>query len=124
MVVEGEAITRMVVSKMLSTLGVDCDQAVDGESALRALLDAHYDLVLMDCHLPGIDGFEATTSHRAAIGPQTAHDVPIVALVADRRGADIELCLAAGMNGHLSKPVNLKYLTEALDRWLQPLHVA
>jgi CheY-like chemotaxis protein len=118
LLVEDESVTRTVVSRMLGTFGMSVDLAFDGPHALDQLRVNHYDLVFMDCHLPGLDGFEVTRRLRAAEGTATAADVPVVALTADRKGADVAPCLAAGMNGHMSKPVSLGALASTLERWL------
>jgi CheY-like chemotaxis protein len=118
LVVEDEEVTQKVVARMLATLGLIVDIARDGQAALNAAQIDRYDLVLMDIHLPGIDGFATTKRIRGNHFAATAADVPIVALTSDRRGADVAPCLQAGMNGHLAKPVNFKYLSETLDRYL------
>ena len=118
LLVEDESITRTVVSKMLATFGFEVDVAVDGAQALDRLHETHYDLVFMDCHLPVMDGFEATRRWRAGSGGASPADVTILALTADRRGADVQPCLAAGMNGHLSKPVSLALLNDVVTRWI------
>ena len=87
-------------------------------SALELLGTWTYEMVFMDCHLPGIDGFDATRALRASTGWATPNDVAVLALTADRRGADVAPCMAAGMNAHLSKPASLQTLAAAIEHWM------
>jgi CheY-like chemotaxis protein len=118
LLVEDEEVSAKVVRKMLGTFGLDVDVARDGVSALELLGTWTYEMVFMDCHLPGIDGFEATRALRASTGWATPNDVAVLALTADRRGADVAPCMAAGMNAHLSKPASLQTLAEAIEHWM------
>jgi CheY-like chemotaxis protein len=86
-------------------------------SALRALAQKDYDLVLMDCQLPGMDGYEASRRIRQ---PDTAvrnHDIPIIATTAHALAGDREKCLSAGMNGYISKPLRPNALEETIEEW-------
>ena len=76
--------------------------------------DGRYDLVLMDCEMPVMDGFEATRRIRASLHP----DIPIVAVTADAMPADRDRCLSEGMNDYLAKPVELRLLDGVLAKWL------
>jgi CheY-like chemotaxis protein len=118
LVVEDEPITRTIVHKMLSTFDLVVDEAATGAAALEMLAAQPYELVFLDVHLPDIDGLEVCRTWRTATDGATAADVAILALTADRRGADVAPCLAAGMNAHLSKPIGLPALADALTRWL------
>jgi CheY-like chemotaxis protein len=118
LLVEDDGVTSTVVSRMLGAHALVVDIARDGDSALELLRSEGYDLVFMDCHLPDTDGFEVTRRLRSSVGWATSPTVSVVALTGDRRGADVAPCLAAGMNAHLSKPVNLSHLAVALERWL------
>lgn len=118
LVVEDNAINQMVVANMLESMGLTVQTANNGVEAL-ALLDQHpFDLVLMDCQMPEMDGYQCTRQIRAHPQPQLA-DIPIVALTANAMVEDRERCIAAGMNDYLSKPVSLQILREKLSRWLK-----
>ena len=99
--------------------------AANGHEAVGALDRALPDIVLMDCQMPEMDGCDATRQIRARGG--ACAEVPIIALTANAAAADRELCLAAGMNDYLSKPVNLRALRATVQRWLpafEPLSVS
>ncbi len=117
LVVEDDMVNQKVISMMLERLGVKCTIAGDGLAALDALGRGSWDLIFMDCQLPGIDGFETTRRARSALAGRA---LPIVALTANARPEDREACLAAGMDDFLAKPVRVENLRACLDRWLQP----
>ena len=105
---------------MLAKLGLKADIASDGQEAL-ALAERHrYDLILMDCEMPEMDGFEATRRIRQFEQKQGLPAVPIVALTAHILREHKERSLAAGMNAHLPKPVELNVLRETLVRFTRP----
>ncbi|MCW2606369.1 MAG: hypothetical protein JWO60_1062 [Frankiales bacterium] len=110
LLVDDGAVNRMVGSALLESLGAVVDTAEDGWEALHAVRTADYDLVLMDCHMPGLDGIAATRALRATLPER----LPVVALTADASGREREACLAAGMNGFLTKPVNAATLSAVL----------
>ena len=114
LVAEDHPINRRVVVSQLERLGCRADAVPDGAEAVAAVTRGGYDLVLMDCQMPVMDGFEATRRIRNAVGPA----LPIVAVTADAMPADREHCLNEGMNDYLSKPVELAPLAEVLARWL------
>ena len=95
--------------------GFDSDVVANGEEALDALARMSYSLVLMDCQMPGMDGYAATRELRRR--ENGAHHLPVIALTANAFATDREACLDAGMDDHLSKPVSLRYLAAVLDRW-------
>ena len=113
---------------MLEKLGYRVDLVANGLEALDALRRIPYAAILMDCQMPEMDGFAATAEIRRceargegqeAIGRSlTSRHVPIIAMTANARQEDRDECLAAGMDDYLSKPVNLKVLTEVLARWI------
>jgi signal transduction histidine kinase len=120
LVVEDNAVNQMVVANMLETLGLSVRTAGNGCEALEMLEHHPFDLVLMDCQMPEMDGYQATIQIRQ--NPRTPlAQIPIVALTANAMVEDRERCLAAGMNDYLSKPVTLQILREKLARWL-PRH--
>jgi signal transduction histidine kinase len=117
---EDNAVNQKVALAMLKKLGYSADVVVNGQQAIDALRSQPYDLVLMDCEMPDMDGFAATRQiRRGAAGPQAAA-TPIVAVTANAILGDRERCVAAGMNDYLSKPIHMAALTTMLDRWLAP----
>lgn len=116
LLVEDNHINQKVALAMLKKIGFEADIATNGIEALDVLNDRDYDLVLMDCRLPEMDGFETTRRLRAR-GGHCAH-LPVVAMTANAFAEDREACLAAGMNDYLSKPVREHDLRAKLDQWL------
>ncbi len=108
---------RRIAGIALQRLGLDVVAVADGEAAVRAACTEAFDLVLMDCRMPGLDGYEATRRIREveAGGPTR---VPILALTASVLQADREACIAAGMDSYLSKPITGERLRSALAPWL------
>jgi signal transduction histidine kinase/DNA-binding response OmpR family regulator len=120
LVAEDNEINQMVAEEMLRQLGYDVDVAANGRLAVAAAAGRAYDLVLMDCQMPEMDGFEATRLLRAASAGAagTPATVPIVALTANAFQEDRDRCLAAGMDDYLSKPLDPEKLAEAMQRYL------
>jgi PAS domain S-box-containing protein len=114
LVVEDNATNREVLLAQLSMLGYRAAAAENGAEAVEAVAATGYDLVLMDCQMPVMDGFEATLHIREL----NHSDIPIVAITADAMPADRDRCLQAGMNDYLAKPVELQRLSDALAKWL------
>ena len=117
LLVEDNPINQKVALLMLHKLGYRVDVANNGFEALKAVASTRYDLILMDCVMPEMDGFEATRRLRNAGG--RASEVPIVAMTANAFADDRKACLAAGMNDFLSKPVRQTELAAKLDGLLQ-----
>lgn len=118
LVVEDNAVNRMLAQRLLTRLGCVVDLAENGRGACEQLQSKRYDLVLMDCQMPELDGFEATRLIRTGEGdgrPRT----PIVALTANAMAHDRELCLAAGMDDYLSKPFAAIDIERILRRWCE-----
>ncbi len=109
---DNEANVRLI-ERMLGRLGIDVIAVGDGRQAVSAVRESLFDLILMDLHMPEMDGLDATRAIRSA-----GHDIPIVALTANAMNSDRQACLAAGMNDYLSKPVRATDLSAALHRWL------
>jgi CheY-like chemotaxis protein/HPt (histidine-containing phosphotransfer) domain-containing protein len=93
------------------------DLAVDGASAIDALREQDYDLVLLDCQLPGMDGFQVARLIRQSEAPVRNHAVPIVAMTAYALDGDRQKCMDAGMNGYLAKPIQVTELKRAVEQW-------
>ena len=127
LVAEDNLINQKLTVRMLEKLGFQSDVVENGQEALAALARGSYAVVLMDCQMPLVDGFEATRLIRqretavqesaAADFPET-HHIPIVALTANAMRGDRERCLAAGMDDYLTKPVRKEDLKGILDRWI------
>lgn len=113
---EDDLVNQMVVAEMLKTQGCEVDLVEDGDAARTAALGSRYDLVFMDCHMPVMDGFEATRRIREAERLRGTH-VPIVALTANTLAGDRERCIETGMDDYLSKPVTSAQLSAAVERW-------
>jgi signal transduction histidine kinase/ActR/RegA family two-component response regulator len=118
LLVEDNATNQFVALKIIERLGYRADVAADGLEALAALRIIPYDLVLMDCQMPEMDGFEATREIRNPQSGIRNRDMPIIAMTANAMKGDREKCLAAGMNDYLSKPVQPAALGAMLERWL------
>jgi two-component system, sensor histidine kinase and response regulator len=115
LVAEDNEVNQKVVSRMLERLGHQVEVAVNGRDALERAKAGTFDIVLMDCQMPEMDGWEATARIRAALAGR--HRIPILALTANASDADRQRCLDAGMDAHLSKPLKLERLAEALATW-------
>jgi len=115
---EDNVINQKVAQGILNQLGFKCDIVANGEEAVQALETTGYDLLLMDCQMPEMDGFEATVMIRSQDSKVNNHELPIIAMTANAMKGDREKCLAAGMNDYLAKPVKNSELAEMLDRWL------
>ena len=119
LVAEDVEMNREVLAALLEETGLAIDFAFDGAAAVARFAAAPdaYDLILMDIHMPDMDGYEATRRIRAS-GLQRAATVPIVAMTANVFREDVERCLAIGMDGHLGKPVDLDLLLAELNKHL------
>ena len=116
LIVEDNRANQEVAIGMLERLGCEAVVAGDGLEGLEKLREQRFDLVLMDCHMPRMDGFEATRRIREMNATFSA--VPVVAMTANVQKSAMEQCQASGMNDYLSKPIKLGVLREALGRWL------
>ncbi len=116
LVVEDNAVNRLVAERLLERAGCEVTSVESGERAIEFLRRFEVDLVLMDVNMPGMDGLEATSRVRAT-EPAGKH-IPIVAMTARAMEGDRDLCLQAGMDDYISKPVSAGELHELLERWL------
>jgi CheY-like chemotaxis protein len=117
LLVEDNAINRKVADALLRKLHCQCASAVNGAEALRRLAGEAFDVVLMDCQMPVMDGFEATRRLRAGEAGTLAASLPVIAMTANAMQGDREQCLAAGMDDYLAKPVSRDDLAATLARW-------
>ena len=115
---EDNVVNQKVAVRMLEKHGYICDVVGNGAEAVQSIEKGGYDLVLMDCQMPVMDGFEATRMIRSLAAPANPH-IPIVALTANAIEGDRERCLDAGMDDYLSKPVESSVLVETVDRWIR-----
>jgi PAS domain S-box-containing protein len=117
---EDNTVNQEVVRAMLADCGCELDIAADGEAAVAMMRRSAYDLVLMDCQMPRMDGFEALRRLRNAAPGEfaTASGVAVVALTANALAGDAERCLAAGFNDHIAKPVRRERLVQTLGDWV------
>jgi PAS domain S-box-containing protein len=113
---EDNRINEMVAVDTLAMLGYEVDVAHNGLEALQLATTKHYQAILMDCQMPKMDGYSATSElrHREHAG----HRIPIIAMTAGALAADKERCLAAGMDDYLTKPIDIDQLQVVFDRWI------
>ena len=111
--------SRRVAARMLEMLGCRVDVVGSGIEALEAMDRIAYDVVLMDCQMPEMDGYQATRALRAK-ETGTGRRLPVIAMTAHTMKGDRERCLEAGMDDHLSKPVTWDVLTATVRRWSPP----
>ena len=118
LLVEDNPVNLMVAQRLLQVIGMDCETACNGQVALEKLQATNYDMVLMDCQMPVLDGYAATRrwrEHEQASGaPQR---LPIIAMTANAMAGDRQKCLDAGMDDYLAKPVTRGELERCINRW-------
>ncbi|MCP5079314.1 MAG: response regulator [Psychromonas sp.] len=118
LVVDDNRTNQVVAQCILEGFGIEVKVANDGEQALLALQVDNYDLVLMDCQMPAMDGFEATKKIRHTASNVLNRDVPIVAMTANTMSGDRDKCIAVGMNDFIAKPVEVDKIMQTLQEWL------
>ena len=121
LIAEDNTVNQMLAQRLLASIGLTTEVVPNGEAALAAVGAGRFQCVLMDCQMPGLDGYEATRRLRQLPGMQ---ELPVIAMTANAMKGDRELCLAAGMNDYVSKPVRLDRLREVLSRYLPAAPVA
>jgi two-component system sensor histidine kinase/response regulator len=120
---EDNTINQKVIISTLKKLGYNADAVANGKEAVKTLEMIHYDMVLMDCQMPEMDGYEATGEIRKRSSKVLNHEVPIIAITANAMRSDREKCLQAGMDDYLPKPIYPKELSDMLEKWI-PKHYA
>ncbi|WP_052764943.1 response regulator [Mycolicibacterium obuense] len=118
LVVDDNATNQLLIEAQLSKLGHHCELASDGAQALERIEAGHFDVVLMDCSMPVMDGYEATRRIRAR-ERQTGEHLPVLALTASASGSNRAACERAGMDGFLTKPIHLSDLAREIGRFIE-----
>jgi len=118
LLVEDNPVNLQVARRLISLAGLEVDVAEEGRAALARLAEARYDLVLMDCQMPVMDGYAATRARRALEAERGLPRLPVIAMTANAMVGDREKCLAAGMDDYLTKPIDRHLLESTLARWL------
>ena len=117
LVAEDNETNRMVIARQLAVLGYACELRVDGVEALEAWQTGRYAIVLTDCHMPNMDGYELTRRIRE-LEQDSARRAPIIAVTANALSGEEARCQEAGMDDYISKPLDLLRLKEKLEQWL------
>ncbi len=117
LLVEDVEINQMVAVELLGGMGHSVDVADNGRIAVEALTERDYDLVLMDCQMPEMDGYTATRTIRSPDSAMRDHSIPIIAMTAHAMSGDRNKCFASGMDDYISKPVQVGDLEAILDKW-------
>src|SRR5215470_18022563 len=119
LLVEDNVVNQKVALVLLDQLGLEADVASNGREALELVSSGSYSVILMDCHMPEMDGFEAARAIRR-LEAETGHYTPIVAVTALAMSGDRERCISAGMDDYVPKPIDKEMLKVKLNHWLQP----
>ncbi|NOR40123.1 MAG: response regulator, partial [Gammaproteobacteria bacterium] len=121
LLVEDNEINQELALELLTSIGISVEVANNGQEALDLLAQRDYDGVLMDCQMPVMDGFTATREIRRQ---EKFADLPVLAMTANAMAGDREMCLAAGMNDHITKPINVNSMFNTMARWITPARPA
>lgn len=123
LIAEDNPVNQKIALKQLEKLGYRADSVANGNEVLHALSQIPYDLLLMDCQMPDLDGFEATALIRRSRS-LTHPMIPIIAMTANAMTGDRERCLSAGMDDYVSKPTQIEALGQVIEKWLElkPAH--
>jgi CheY-like chemotaxis protein len=116
LLVEDNEVNRKLVTMQLSKLNIKLSLASNGEEAVDKFSKQEYSLILMDCQMPVMDGFETTKQIRAIEKEKGSH-IPIIAMTANSMEGDREKCIESGMDDYISKPVRIKNLKEIIEKW-------
>jgi len=117
LVAEDNAVNQIVILNMLKKLGFSADKVGNGIEAVHAVEELPYDLILMDCQMPEMDGYEATMQIRQSPNARL-RKIPVIAVTASALNGDFEKCMAAGMDDYITKPIDLSHLSKMLEKWL------
>ena len=123
LVVDDHSTNRMIMGSQLKLLGYACETAADGRQGFELWRSGRFGLVVTDCHMPEMDGYELTAAIRRVEGDGGHNRTPIVACTANAMEGEADTCLAAGMDDYLPRPIELRALLTMLNRWL-PLAAA
>ncbi|MCK5235858.1 MAG: response regulator, partial [Deltaproteobacteria bacterium] len=121
LITEDNITNQKVARNILEKLGYQVDIAANGQEAIEALEAQPYNLVLMDCHMPVMDGYEATREIRNSTSQVRNHNIPIIAMTANAMKGDRDDCIEAGMDDYIAKPIDPKSLAEMVEKWLSEL---
>jgi PAS domain S-box-containing protein len=124
LVVEDNLVNQKLVARLLERVGCSVELASGGQEALDLFQNGNYDIILMDCQMPGMDGYETTQEirRREALAGEGRQRTPIVAITANVMERDLERCLECGMDAYLTKPINFAQLRVELLRWTADRH--
>ena len=116
---EDNPVNRQVAQRLLSLIGISYDVAENGKEAFDMMMASnHFDVVLMDCQMPVMDGYTATRSRRTLEQERSIARIPIIAMTANAMAGDREKCLASGMDDYMSKPLNRGLLEQTIRKWM------
>ncbi|MCB1601274.1 MAG: response regulator, partial [Xanthomonadales bacterium] len=118
LLVEDNPVNRQVAQRLLSLIGISFDVAENGKEAFEMMGRGSYDVVLMDCQMPVMDGYTATRSRRTLEQERSIPRIPIIAMTANAMAGDREKCLASGMDDYMSKPLNRGLLEQTIRKWM------
>ncbi len=117
LIAEDNVVNQLLIKSLVQSMGCQVVVVANGKEVLSAMEQSDYDLVLMDCQMPEMDGYEATQEIRKK-DDSRGYRVPVVALTANAMKSDIEKCFAAGMDEHISKPVRKEQLFSVLEKFM------
>jgi PAS domain S-box-containing protein len=119
LVVEDDPVLRSLTVRQLNHLGLQAEAVTSGKEAIEIVMkDSRFDIILMDCQLPDIDGFAATQTIREFEKNSKIKHIPIIAITALAMKGDREKCLEAGMDDYLSKPISIQQMSEKISKWI------
>lgn len=118
LIAEDNPINQTIAVKIVEKMGCHADAVGNGFEAVNALKNFPYDLILMDCHMPEMDGFEATQAIREFEKENSRKPTPIIALTASAMSSDKDQCLQSGMNDYLTKPIDIQRIHNTLLKWI------